>query len=201
MNPRVLVQRAERFRPRQPDLAWMVVGAAAITMVATSFLVAPGLGGFFGAALGLVMLTIAIIDGRSYLIPDTLTAAAFALALINAGLGDSDGVLAGIEGALLRGGLLGAFFLALRAVYFWVRGRHGLGLGDVKLAVVAGAWLDWTTIPIALEVAALAALVAIALRQLSRGRPLRATGRLPFGLFFAPAIWVGWLLGATLLAY
>jgi hypothetical protein len=29
---------------------------------------------------------------------------------------------------------------------------------------------------------------------------LRATGRLPFGLFLAPAIWLGWLLDATLLA-
>jgi leader peptidase (prepilin peptidase)/N-methyltransferase len=27
---------------------------------------------------------------------------------------------------------------------------------------------------------------------------MRATARLPFGLFLAPAIWLGWLLQATL---
>jgi leader peptidase (prepilin peptidase)/N-methyltransferase len=28
---------------------------------------------------------------------------------------------------------------------------------------------------------------------------VHATTRLPFGLFFAPAIWLGWLLQATVL--
>jgi hypothetical protein len=29
---------------------------------------------------------------------------------------------------------------------------------------------------------------------------MRATTKLPFGLFFAPAIWLAFMLGATLLA-
>jgi leader peptidase (prepilin peptidase)/N-methyltransferase len=57
-----------------------------------------------------------------------------------------------------------------------------------------------TTIPIAVEIAALAALAVYALRRSMTGRPIRATARLPFGLFFAPAIWLCWLLEATLLA-
>lgn len=201
MNRLGFALQDDQLGSRRSDFVWVAVGAIATAMVAMSIFVEPGLGGALGAALGLVMLAIAIIDGRSYLIPDSLTAAAFALALLRAGYGDSDGVLAGIEAAVLRGALLGGFFLLVRAIYFRIRGRQGIGLGDVKLAAVAGAWLDWTTIPIAIETAALAALLAIALRQFVRGRPLRATGRLPFGLFFAPAIWVGWLLGATLLAY
>ena len=36
-----------------------------------------------------------------------------------------------------------ASFFALRYGYARLRGRQGLGLGDVKLAFVAGAWLDW----------------------------------------------------------
>jgi leader peptidase (prepilin peptidase) / N-methyltransferase len=98
--------------------------------------------------------------------------------------------------------VLAAGFLALRVTYHQIRGRQGIGLGDVKLAAVAGAWLEWTTIPIpiAIEIAALAALATIGTRQFARGRPLRATGRLPFGLFLAPAIWLGWLLEATLFA-
>ena len=31
-----------------------------------------------------------------------------------------------------------------------------------------------------------------------RDRPLRATAFLPFGLFLAPAIWIGWLIEALL---
>ena len=42
-------------------------------------------------------------------------------------------------------------FLTVRMVYAQVRGRQGLGLGDVKLALVAGAWLDWMMIPIAID--------------------------------------------------
>jgi len=29
-------------------------------------------------------------------------------------------------------------------------------------------------------------------------RPLKATARLPFGMFLAPAIWIGWLVEAIL---
>jgi leader peptidase (prepilin peptidase)/N-methyltransferase len=52
---------------------------------------------------------------------------------------------------------------------------------------------------IVLEIAALAALALYAVRQSVSGRALSATARMPFGLTFAPAIWLGWLLEATLL--
>ena len=74
-----------------------------------------------------------------------------------------------------------------------MRGREGLGLGDVKLAGVAGAWLDWATVPLAAEVAALAALGCYVVGRISTGRPISATNRMPFGFFLAPAIWLGWL--------
>jgi len=177
-----------------------IVGVVALTATAASLWAAPGFRGALGAALALVMLAISVIDARQFIVPDTLTATALALALVNAGIQDSQTALAGLEAAVLRGVVLAAGFLAMRAAYFGIRGRQGLGLGDVKLAAVAGAWLEWTTIPIAIEIAALAALAAVAIRQLARGRPLRAIDRLPFGLFLAPAIWLGWLLDATLLA-
>ena len=78
------------------------------------------------------------------------------------------------------------------------RGRDGLGLGDVKLAGVAGAWLGLTTIFAALELAALTALAAYLLTALLRRRTLRGTAFLPFGAFLAPCIWLGWLAEAIL---
>ena len=46
--------------------------------------------------------------------------------------------------------------------------------------------------------AALFALGAYILNAAVRKRPLRATAFLPFGLFLAPAIWIGWLVEALL---
>jgi len=67
-------------------------------------------------------------------------------------------------------------------------------MGDVKLAGVAGAWLDWFAILVAVELAVLAALGLHLARLAVRKRPLRAAGALPFGLYLAPAIWVAWLV-------
>jgi leader peptidase (prepilin peptidase) / N-methyltransferase len=89
-------------------------------------------------------------------------------------------------------------FLALMIGYRRWRGRDGLGLGDVKLAAVAGVWLNFVTIFVAIELAALSALAAYFVSGYLRNRPPRATALLPFGLFLAPAIWIGWLVEAML---
>jgi leader peptidase (prepilin peptidase)/N-methyltransferase len=88
--------------------------------------------------------------------------------------------------------MFGAFF-AFRVAYRRLRGFEGIGLGDVKLAAVAGVWLDWADLPIAVDIAAVSALAAALCGRLA-GRELGLTGKLPFGAFFAPAIWVCWLL-------
>ncbi len=92
-----------------------------------------------------------------------------------------------------------SFFLSLRWIYGWLRQREGLGLGDVKLAFVAGAWLDWIMIPVAIEIAALGALVVYAAWRITGCQTIRT--RLPFGLFLAPAIWFSWLIGALLAVF
>jgi len=200
MSPGGLARRLDGSGRRRRDLLeGALVCLLALAAVATSLWVAPGFRGVPGALLALVTLAISVVDARQYIIPDTLTATALGLALVNAAL-RGETALAGLELAVLRGLVLAVCFLALRDVYQRIRGRQGIGLGDVKLAAVAGAWLEWPTIPIAIEIAALAALAAVVIRQLVRGRPLRAAGRLPFGLFLAPAIWLGWLLDATVLA-
>jgi leader peptidase (prepilin peptidase)/N-methyltransferase len=201
MSPPGFARRLDGAGRRRKDLIeGALVCLVALAAGAASLWVAPGLRGVLGALLALAMLAICVIDARQYIIPDALSATALLLAVVSAATADRDTALAGIELAVLRAAVLGACFLALRAIYQRIRGRQGIGLGDVKLAAVAGAWLDWTTIPIVIEIAALAALAAIVIRQLVRRRPVRAAGRLPFGLFLAPAIWLGWLLEATLLA-
>lgn len=170
----------------------------AVVVTSASIAAVPGLAGLSGASLGLTMLAIAVIDATTFLIPDTLNLLAFALALADAAFG---GVPSGAEAVALsaaRGAASGLAFLLLRIVYRRLRGREGLGLGDVKLAAAAGAWLDWPLIPVAIEIAALTALSFYLVRHVVARAPLSPTTRLPFGLFFAPSIWLAWLIGAVL---
>jgi leader peptidase (prepilin peptidase) / N-methyltransferase len=153
--------------------------------------------------LAILMLAIAVIDLRHFIIPDELNAAAFGLAFAESwAVGRARELRTILEGAAMtavRGAVVALVFLLLRELFRRLRGRQGLGLGDVKLAGVAGAWLDWTTMPICIEIAALAGLAFHLARRLGSGRPLRTSAKLPFGLFLAPAIWLCWLLQAALL--
>ena len=60
--------------------------------------------------------------------------------------------------------------LGLMAGYRALRGRDGLGLGDVKLAAVAGAWLGLPVLFAAIELAALAAIGAYLLNAAIKRR-------------------------------
>ena len=171
-----------------------VLGLALLAVVAGSLLASPGADGLFGALLAALMLAIAVIDSRRYIIPNELTGAALALALLRAGLvGPEAGWHAVIWAALQGAAVVALPLILLMTGYRRWRGRDGLGLGDVKLAAVAGAWLGFVTIFAVIELAALSALAAYAVNAWLRKRPLRATAFLPFGAFLAPAIWIGWL--------
>jgi leader peptidase (prepilin peptidase) / N-methyltransferase len=165
--------------------------------VTASVLAAPGFSGWFGASLAFVMFAIASIDVRYFTIPDNLVLVALALGLLNAAIAQPE-PSAALMAAILRGLALALGFWMLRRAYLWLRGREGMGLGDVKLAMVAGIWLDWIAIIVAIEIAALAALAVIGLRAL-RGRRVTARTPVPFGSFLAPAIWLAWLMEVTVL--
>jgi leader peptidase (prepilin peptidase) / N-methyltransferase len=187
--------RTPGTRISNPGFLFALCGAAAC---AVSVAVAPGMVGIFGALLAILMTAIAYRDAHEFIIPDRYSAAAFALGMAAACVDAQGYAVWALAAALLRAAVLALAFLAIRSAYHRLRGRPGLGLGDVKLAGVAGAWLDWTMLPVAVEIAALAALTAALVYQLILRQPLKATTRLPFGLFLAPSIWVGWLLQTLL---
>jgi leader peptidase (prepilin peptidase)/N-methyltransferase len=176
----------------------VLIGSFAVGL---SFAASPDWRGAFGAALALLMLAIAVSDIRHFIVPDVLSGSAFVLGLVFAGLFDDAPLAEAILMCLLRAAAAAVPLLALMLLYEWWRGRPGLGLGDVKLAAVAGAWLDWFAIVAVIEVAALAALAACVVWRYVLRRPIEATTPLPFGLFLAPAIWAGWLAEAVLARY
>jgi leader peptidase (prepilin peptidase)/N-methyltransferase len=175
-----------------------LLSVAVLAAVGVSLVASPGANGLFGAFLGLLMSAIALTDSRRYIIPNELTAAAFALALLRAGTVEPDADWLGVVWAVLRAAAIAVPLLGLMFGYRRWRGRDGLGLGDIKLAAVAGAWLGFATIFAVIELAALSALGAYIVNGYIRKRSLKATEFLPFGLFLAPAIWVGWLIEALL---
>ncbi len=194
------ISLVDRLHWRERPLAALAVVLLALAAFAVSLVAAPGLPGWLGGALALIAIAIAVIDMRFFIIPNELSAAAFVLALVNAAVLAPAEAWSAAGFALLRGAVLGLLFYGLRALYRRVRGREGLGLGDVKLAAVAGAWLDWMTAPIAIEIAALAAIAVFAVRYFAGGQTLDTAAKFPFGLFLAPSIWLGWLIEVTLLA-
>jgi len=175
------------------------LAALALGMAGVSIWAAPGAPGYCGAGLALIVLAIAAIDARHFIIPNELSAAGFALALVNAAVLAPHAVAEAVGIAVLRAIVLALLFLGLRLLYRRVRGREGIGLGDVKLAGVMGAWLGWVSIPIAVEIAALSAIAVYLVRHYARGRPLDAALKFPFGLFLAPSIWLGWLFEVAVL--
>ncbi len=191
----ILISRRLATTRTFEDVTIVIAGAAG---VAASVLLLPDARGVAGGGLALLMIAIAVVDARRFIIPDELTIAALALGFVHAALLDTDAIMQSLATAGLRGAVLALAFWGLRIAYGRLRGREGIGLGDVKLAGVAGVWLDWATMPVAVEIAALAALAVYAVRRFRGGRSVRRTIRLPFGLFFAPAIWIGWLLESIL---
>ncbi len=198
-SPGWLEELAAGYSVVGPKTRW-TVGLLAVAAVIVSFVSAPGSIGILGAALALLTLTIAIIDWHRFVIPNALSGAGLALALVYTAVQEPNAMLIAVAFAVLRGVILAAIFLLIRYAYTRIRGREGIGLGDVKLAGVAGAWLDWPLMPTVVEIAACAALLVYLVRHFAGGQSLHATSRLPFGLFFAPAIWICWFLETTLLA-
>lgn len=175
---------------------WQGLAGAGVLLV--SFAVAPGLEGLLGGALGLIMLGVASADARRFVVPDALSGGALVLGLVRSVITDPDSGAAGLMMALSRAALAAGLLLLVRVAYRRLRGRDGLGLGDVKLAGAAGAWLSLPMLPITMEFAAITALAGYIIRQRRRMRVLRGEARVPFGAFFALAIWLGWALEAAL---
>ncbi|HWG06282.1 MAG TPA: hypothetical protein VG271_14830 [Beijerinckiaceae bacterium] len=67
--------------------------------------------------------------------------------------------------------------------------------------LASSAWLSWTLIPVAVDMAAVTALGVYFLPRQPFSADIDAPTKLPFGLFFAPAIWLCWLLQQLYPAY
>jgi leader peptidase (prepilin peptidase) / N-methyltransferase len=90
-------------------------------------------------------------------------------------------------GIALGGGVL----FAIAEAYYRIRGHEGLGMGDVKLLAMIGAFLGWKLVLLTLVLASFSgSLIGVALIAAKRGDMKYA---LPFGTFLA----IGAVVSAT----
>lgn len=143
-------------------------------------------------ALLLLLFTISLVDYYITILPDCMLLPSFLVfppLFIYCGL---------ITAADALSGFLAAFICSagLRAVFYLLRKKEGLGLGDVKLFALAGALCGRQFLPLLFFLSAsLALLVLAGLYATGRveGHTLRHY-RLPFGPFIAASLFIVILL-------
>lgn len=148
------------------------------------------------AVLCATMAAIAVEDALRFRVPDPWVYSALVSGLVWTAfvrIRSDDSALMAIGLAVLPAAACGGAFLAVREIFFRLRGTDGLGLGDVKLAAAGGAWLGWEAFAFAVVVAAVGALAFVGTSVL-RGRAWQASRKLAFGAFLAPALWATWFV-------
>jgi len=142
----------------------------------------PSVTGLAWSGFAAALLTLALIDWDTTLLPDSIT-----LPLVWAGLIASSlhwtsvPMFASLWGAV-------AGYLSLWSIY-WIfkllTGKEGMGYGDFKLFAALGAWFGWEAlVPMILMASVIGAVIGIAMK-FSTG--LREGGYIPFGPFLASA--------------
>jgi leader peptidase (prepilin peptidase)/N-methyltransferase len=140
------------------------------------------------------LIALSVIDFYHQLLPEVitlpLTALAFGYAFFRPGIGFLQALLGAAVGA--------GFLLLIYGGYYIIRKKEGLGLGDVVLMVLIGAFLGWKLTILTLILASfVGALVGIFLLSV-RKKGLQHT--LPFGTFLGPAAIVALLWGDRIIA-
>lgn len=174
--------------PRYP----LVEAATALLFVVCMERFGPTPSALLGALFCALMVALAGIDFEHLILPDRITLPGIAL-----------GVAAqlvvpwvGLWGALLGAALGAGVLLAAYGLWWLVRREEGLGLGDVKMLAMVGAFLGWQGVLVTLFVgAATGAVFGLALVVLGRGG---MRSKIPFGVFLALGALVALFAGREL---
>ncbi len=143
---------------------------------------------FIGLALIALLLAVAIKDVQQMIIPNWASAALLVLGAVNVGL---RGIPSAME-ALLGAGAGALAFLLVKVAFKTLRGKEGLGWGDVKFMAGAGSLIGPLLLPWMVIVASVSGLLVAFLFQTAS-----STKRLPFAPHLALGLMFCWLLQAS----
>ncbi|MBF0614966.1 MAG: prepilin peptidase [Magnetococcales bacterium] len=210
-----------------PILSWLILGGrcrhcqerislvyplveftAALLTVATLHHFGINQTGIALTILGYALITLTVIDLYHYILPDVITLPGIALGLICTWIPGFNPPMAHWQdawiGVIAGGGGLWLFGWLFQRI----TGKEGMGLGDVKLTAMLGAWLGWKALPFTIFAAAVigsvVGLLWIALSGRDRTLPI------PFGPYLALGAWgylhfgpmvYSWYLGRPLVLF
>jgi leader peptidase (prepilin peptidase) / N-methyltransferase len=143
---------------------------------------------------GCALIVLFAIDLEHHLLPNAITLPGIVAGFLFSFVTDP-GWTASLVGIVFGGGLL----YAIAEGYYRIRHEEGLGMGDVKMLAMIGAFIGWQLTLLTLMTASLAGSVI--------GLGLLATGRgsmkyaLPFGTFLALGAAFAAVLGPGLLEW
>lgn len=128
--------------------------------------------------LGCILIVLFAIDLEHQLLPNTITLPAIAVGFVFSFFTEP-GWLASAIGIVIGGGVL----FAIAEAYYRIRKEEGLGMGDVKMLAMIGAFLGWKLTIVTLIMASFSGtIVGLAIIASGRGGMKFA---LPFGTFLA----------------
>lgn len=138
--------------------------------------------------LGTILLRLAIIDLRSFRLPNIYT-----LPLIFSGITLNWALAQDVPHGAIWGAFIGyVAFWAIGTFFYQHYAVEGLGLGDAKLFAAAGAWVTLANLPYVLLFAACGALFFTILKGEKRGK------KIAFGPWLSIAFWLVWTAGVLL---
>lgn len=128
--------------------------------------------------LGCMLIVLFAIDLEHHLLPNVITVPGIVIGLLFSVINDP-GWKSSLIGIVVGGGVL----YLIAEGYYRVRHEEGLGMGDVKMLAMIGAFLGWPLTLLSLMLASFAGtIIGIALIATGRGTMKYA---LPFGTFLA----------------
>ncbi|HVZ84100.1 MAG TPA: prepilin peptidase [Terracidiphilus sp.] len=192
-------------------VGWRLSGVFLTERQFTPFMVGPPYYGFIPAlstaAFLWLMVAIAVLDAEHLWIADALTFPGIALgvalllfadSLVHVPLREFWLSLAERLSSIL---LAAALILAIRGLYWLIRRREGLGLGDAKLMALLAAWLGLPGALLSFVLGVvLGAAVALAILARNQGREDAGQLKLPLGTFLCIGGIVSSLWGPQILA-
>ena len=142
-------------------------------------------------AIGPTLLTVAIIDIKHKDIPDTITLPGIIFGIV------AGSYLFGLKESLL--GLIsgGGIFLLSSEIYYQVRGRVGMGGGDIKFIAAVGALLGLKQVLLVIFLSAFIGSVVGLIGLI--GKKLDAMSQIPFGPFLAVGTLIVYFSGENII--